>query len=160
MAAAMVTLPLSLEALDTAGVDTLCLFVVSDQRPLGGAAGYADWRLCGQLSRLLVDGFLEGSRGESLLLPSVGRMGPGRVVVLGVGPQAEASDPALVRTALEQAADVLNRVRVDSVAIELPGRGALDPAERNAALSEAFLPAFRGTKVTVLVDPPARSRAP
>lgn len=160
MPAAMVTLPLSLEALDATGVDTLCLFVVSDERPLGGAAGYADWRLCGQLSRLLVDGFLEGSRGESLLLPSVGRMGPGRVVVLGVGPQAEASHPAAIRGALEQAADVLNRVRVDSVAIELPGRATLGPAERNAALSEAFLPAFRGTKVTVLVDPPARSRSP
>ena len=160
MPAAMVTLPLSLEALDSAGVDTLCLFVVSDERPLGGAAGFADWRLCGQLSRLLLDGFLEGSRGESLLLPSAGRMGPGRLVILGVGPQAEAAHPAAVRSALEQAADVLNRVRVDSVAIELPGRAALGPAERNAALSEAFLPAFRGTKVTVLVDPPARSRSP
>lgn len=160
MAATMVTLPLSLEALDTAGVDTLCIFVPSDERPLGGAAGYADWRLCGQLSRLLVDGFLEGTRGESLLLPSAGRLGPGRVVVLGVGPRAQAGDPAAIRSALEQAADVLNRVRVDSVAIELPGRVALDPAQRNAALSEAFLPAFRGTKVTVLVDPPARSRSP
>jgi hypothetical protein len=160
MAAATVTLPLSLEALDAIGVDTLCLFVVSDERPLGGAAGYADWRLCGQLSRLLVDGFLEGTRGESLLLPSGGRMGPGRVVVLGVGPRAEAAHPAAIRSALEQAADVLNRVRVDSVAIELPGRAALGPAERNAALAEAFLPSFRGTKVTVLVDPPARSRSP
>src|SRR5215831_20221550 len=107
MSASIGTVTLTLDALDPLPVDTVCLFVTEDERPLGGAAGYADWRLCGQLSRLLVDGFLEGSRGESLLLPSAGRMGPGRVVILGVGPQSEASHPAAVRSALEQAADVL-----------------------------------------------------
>ena len=146
MPAAMVTLPLSLEALDATGVDTLCLFVVSDERPLGGAAGYADWRLCGQLSRLLVDGFLEGSRGESLLLPSSGRIGAPRVVVLGLGPGGEALHPGVLRSALSQAADVLNRVRVDSVALELPGRSALPQQERTSAFDEAFVPAFRGMR--------------
>src|SRR5215470_19549483 len=99
MSASVHTVPLTLDALDPLPVDTLCLFVSEDERPLGGAAGFADWRLCGQLSRLLVDGFFRGTRGESLLLPSAGRMGPGRVVILGVGPQAEAAHPAAVRSA-------------------------------------------------------------
>jgi hypothetical protein len=159
MGAALTTVPLSLEALDPLAVDTLCLFVAEDERPLAGAAGFADWRLCGQLSRLLADGFFRGARGESLLLPSGGRLGPARVVVLGLGPIAEASHPTAVRSALGNAADVLNRVRVDSVAIELPGRPSLDAAERTSALAEAFLPAFRGTRVTVLADPPSRSKA-
>src|SRR5262249_60449693 len=85
MSAAISTVALTLESLDPLPVDTVCLFVPEDERPLTGAAGYVDWRLCGQLSRLLVDGFFKGSRGESLLLPSNGRIGGPRGVVVGLG---------------------------------------------------------------------------
>ena len=156
MSAAVSTVPLTLDALDPLPVDTLCLFVSEDERPLGGAAGFADWRLCGQLSRLLVDGFFRGTRGESLLLPSNGRIGPPRLVVLGLGPGGEALHPGVLRTALSQAADVLNRARVDSVALELPGRGAMPAPERTSAFDEAFVPSFRGARVTLLADGPSR----
>ena len=86
MSAAVSSVLLTLDALDPLPVDTVCLFVSEDERPLGGAAGFVDWRLCGQLSRLLVDGFFKGTRGESLLLPSNGRIGAPRLVVLGLGP--------------------------------------------------------------------------
>ncbi len=156
MSASVNTVPLSLDALDPLPVDTLCLFVTEDERPLPGAAGYVDWRLCGQLSRLLVDGFFKGSRGESLLLPSSGRIGAPRVVVLGLGPGGEALHAGTLRSALSQAADVLNRAGADSVAIELPGRAALPAQDRRSAFDEAFVPAFRGTRVTLLTDGPAR----
>ena len=156
MSASVNTVPLTLDSLDPLPVDTLCLFVSEDERPLGGAAGFADWRLCGQLSRLLVDGFFRGARGESLLLPSNGRIGAPRLVVLGLGPGGQALHPGVLRMALSQAADVLNRARVDSVALELPGRGAMPAPERNSAFTEAFVPAFRGARVTLLADGPAR----
>jgi hypothetical protein len=156
MSAGVTTVPLTLDALDPLPVDTVCLFVPEDERPLTGAAGYVDWRLCGQLSRLLVDGFFKGTRGESLLLPSNGRIGPPRVVVLGLGPGGEALHPGVLRGALSQAADVLNRARVDSVALELPGRGAMPAPERTSAFDEAFVPAFRGTRVTLLAEGPVR----
>ena len=157
MSAALSTVPLALDALDPLPVDTVCLFVTEDERPLSGAAGYVDWRLCGQLSRLLVDGFFKGARGESLLLPSNGRIGPSRVVVLGLGPGGEALHEGVLRSALSQAADVLNRARVDSVALELPGRGAMPSPERTSAFDEAFVPAFRGARVTLLADGPVRT---
>jgi len=156
MSAAVNTVLLTLDALDPLPVDTVCLFVSEDERPLGGAAGFVDWRLCGQLSRLLVDGFFKGTRGESLLLPSNGRIRPPRLVVLGLGPGGEALHPGVLRTALSQAADVLNRARVDSVALELPGRGAMPAPERTSAFDEAFTPSFRGSRVTLLADGPAR----
>jgi len=156
VSASVGTVPLSLEALDPLPVDTLCLFVTQDERPLPGAAGFVDWRLCGQLSRLLLDGFFEGTRGESLLLPSGGRLGAGRVVVLGVGPGGESLHAGVLRSSLAQAADVLNRARVDSVALELPGRAALPLEDRTAAFQEAFLPSFRGSRVMLLGDAPAR----
>jgi len=157
VSASIHTVPLTLDALDPLPVDTLCLFVSEDERPLGGAAGFADWRLCGQLSRLLVDGFFRGTRGESLLLPSNGRIGAPRLVVLGLGPGGEALHPGVLRTALSQAADVLNRARVDSVALELPGRGVMPPKERTSAFDEAFIPAFRGARVTLLADGASRA---
>ncbi len=156
MSAGVTTVPLTLDALDPLPVDTVCLFVPEDERPLTGAAGYVDWRLCGQLSRLLVDGFFKGTRGESLLLPSNGHIGPPRVVVLGLGPGGESLHPGVLRGALSQAADVLNRARVDSVALELPGRGAMPGPERTSAFDEAFVPAFRGTRVTLLAEGPVR----
>lgn len=156
MSAAVNTVPLSLEALDPLPVDTLCLFVTEDERPLTGAAGYVDWRLCGQLSRLLVDGFFKGARGESLLLPSGGRIGAPRVVILGLGPGGEALHAGTVRAALSQAADVLNRAGADSIAVELPGRAALPVEDRSSAFREAFVPAFRGARVTLLSDGPVR----
>ena len=79
------------------------------------------------------------------------------MVVLGLGPGGEALHPGVLRTALSQAADVLNRATVDSGALELPGRGALPAQERTAAFDEAFLPAFRGAKVTLLADGASRA---
>ena len=157
MSASIATVTLTLDALDPLPVDTVCLFVTEDERPLGGAAGFVDWRLCGQLSRLLVDGFFRGVRGESLLLPSNGRIGAPRLVVLGLGPGGEALHPGVLRTALSQAADVLNRARVDSVALELPGRGAMPAQERTSAFEEAFVPAFRGARVTLLAAGASRA---
>ncbi len=142
---------LQLETLDMLhGVDTLCLFVAEDERPLTGASGLSDWRLCGQLSRLLAGGFFTGAEGDSLLLPSDGRLPPGRIVVLGVGRGAWSA--ARLRGALSRGAQVLDRARVASVALEVPAAGALDEATRAALLQQAFVPAFHGQTVLVLTD--------
>jgi len=144
---------LSLEALDTlSGVDTLCLFVAEDERPLSGAAGLTDWRLCGQLSRLLVDGFFSGAADDSVLLPSGGRIGPARIVVFGLGRSDRLSDGPAVGARLAAAAAVLNRAGATAVALEVPGAGVLPDAERVRALRAGFMPAFQGRHVAVLGD--------
>jgi leucyl aminopeptidase len=56
-----------------------------DERPLRGAAGRADWRLCGVISELVGDGRLRGKVGEATLVPSMGRLGAERVLLLGLG---------------------------------------------------------------------------
>ncbi|HMK71888.1 MAG TPA: M17 family peptidase N-terminal domain-containing protein [Myxococcaceae bacterium] len=144
---------LSLEALDTlTGVDTLCLFVAEDERPLAGAAGLTDWRLCGRLSRLLVEGFFTGAADDSVLLPSAGRIGPGRIVVFGLGRAERLADGPALGARLAAAAAVLNRAGASAVALEVPGGGVLPDAERVRALRAGFLPAFQGRHVAVLGD--------
>jgi hypothetical protein len=43
--------------------ETLVLPFFSDERPLRGAAGLCDWRLCGRLSRMLQAGRVAGQLG-------------------------------------------------------------------------------------------------
>jgi len=144
---------LSLETLDTLeGVDTLCLFVAEDERPLSGAAGLSDWRLCGQLSRLLVDGFFSGAADDSVLLTSNGRMAPGRIVVFGLGRKDRLSDGPALGARLAAAASVLDKAGALSVALEVPGAGRLADAERVRALKAGFLPGFHGQRLAVLGD--------
>jgi leucyl aminopeptidase len=56
-----------------------------DERPLRGAAGRADWRLCGAVSDLVGSGRLRGKVGEATLVPSMGRLAADRVLLLGLG---------------------------------------------------------------------------
>src|SRR4051812_45878205 len=64
--------------------ELLALPFFSDERPLRGAAGLADWRLCGRLSRLAQLGRIDGAVGESTLLPGM-RLPFARLVLYGVG---------------------------------------------------------------------------
>ena len=56
-----------------------------DERPLRGAAGRADWRLCGVVTDLVGRGRLRGKVGEATLIPSMGRLAADRVLLLGLG---------------------------------------------------------------------------
>jgi len=143
-----------LAALDAlTGLDALCLFVGEDERPLERLAGCVDWRMCGALSRVLKDRFFVGAAGDWLLLPSAGRVGPARLFAVGLGPRARC-DMHVVAHVLRTAAGVLSRAGVQAVGLELPGAGRVADTERARALSQHFLPAFTGTHVALLAEPP------
>lgn len=144
--------PLSLETLDTlAEVDTLLVFVGEDERPLQGVSGFLDWRMCGGFSRLLSTGFFSGAAGDSLLIPTAGRVAAGRVVALGVGKRTELTSSGVVE-ALGRAVQVLEKAGVSGVALEVPGGPLLDEGSRIAALEQVFLARFTGQRVVVLAD--------
>ncbi|KFA88176.1 M17 family peptidase N-terminal domain-containing protein [Archangium violaceum] len=150
-----------LQGLDSLeGVDALCLFVGEDDRPLPGSAGYVDWRLCGALSRVLQSGFFVGAQGDSLLLPADGRFPVPRIFVIGLG-RRKALDASSLGEALANAGQVLARAKVEGVALEIPGTGALDEAARAASLTDKFIPSFKGgKKVAVLADKELARRLP
>ena len=106
----------SFDALDTLSVETLALFMLSDQRPLRGAAGVVDWRLCGELSRALQGGGLTGKLGERLLMPTNGRIGARRLLVFGAG----ASDVPLGASELGRCLAVAHKAGASDLAVELP----------------------------------------
>jgi leucyl aminopeptidase len=143
---------IGLDGLDSlTGVDALCLFVAEDDRPLSGTAGYVDWRLCGALSRVLLQGFFQGEKEDWLLLPSDGRLPFPRIFAVGLG-RRRTLDADSLSDALADAAKVLSKAKVDSVALEIPGGSRVDEAAQAEAFLEYFLPGFKGKNVAVLAD--------
>ena len=60
-----------------------------DERPLRGGAARADWRLCGGISRRILDGDLSGESGEALLIGCGRALRAPRLLLLGLGARAD-----------------------------------------------------------------------
>ena len=108
---------LGLASLDALDVDAVAV-LVGPERPLQGLAGYVDWRLCGALTRAILDGHFAPEKGEALLLPSGRRLGPARVFCFGLGP--EALDAAGFAAAAGKACNAMARAGSASFATALP----------------------------------------
>src|SRR3954469_12160874 len=89
--------------------ETLVLPFFSDERPLRGAAGLCDWRLCGKLSQLLLSGKVGGGLGEATLYPRGRRLPFARLLLGGLGP-ADRFDEAAARQASAAIADKMRRL--------------------------------------------------
>ena len=107
----------SLEAIDALTAESIAMCVTTDVRPLSGASGFLDWRMCGRLSRLLTGGKMTGEVGETLMtssnLPHIKR-----VFLFGFGP----SDRVEVqcRDRFAHMVDVFDKAKVESIAVILP----------------------------------------
>ncbi len=123
--------PLTLEAIDQAAAEALCLFVGEDERPLTGLSGLADWRLAGGLSRLLRKGLVTGTRGEALLTPG-SRLGFRKLFLFGLGPigwPGTAGSESYEEQLSARVADCVRRLHaagVEDAAMQLPSRLPLD----------------------------------
>jgi hypothetical protein len=112
--------PLTLDAIDQAAAESLCLFIASDERPLTGLAGLTDWRLSGRLSKLLRSGLLSGAEGEAVLTPAGARLGFQKLFLFGLG-TSDQSDEALVERVAEALRKIAN-AGVREAAMQLPAR--------------------------------------
>lgn len=65
--------------------DAVVALYFSDQKPLQGPAALLDWRLDGQVTRLLLDGQLSGKAGEHLALQSNGKLKSSWALFVGGG---------------------------------------------------------------------------
>ncbi len=73
------------EPIDKVPSDTLVLSVFKDERPLKGANGLVDWRLCGKISRLIMDKTITCDYKEVTLIMSSKKMMAPRILVVGLG---------------------------------------------------------------------------
>jgi Cytosol aminopeptidase family, N-terminal domain len=120
---ALSVLPLDLARWDEAKRDALVLPVFKDDRPLRGAAGLADWRMCGRLSRLVKGNKATAEQGESLLLPPGRRLPFARVFWFGLGDAKGYSDERFKKD-VKWILDVITKAGISDWAVQLPGRAS------------------------------------
>jgi len=110
-----------LRKLDGLDVEVFASCFHEDERPLRGAAGLLDWRLCGRLSQLVRQNKILGTMGEIVLLPTMGRASFERILMVGAGPSASADAACAMRT-LSLLFEALDGLKIRRVALALPGR--------------------------------------
>jgi Cytosol aminopeptidase family, N-terminal domain len=126
--------------------DFVLVPIWTDVRPLRGASGLLDWRMCGRLSSWMVAGKVTGAEGEQTLFPSGGRLAWRLVLAVGAGATADFTEKrlgALVR----QMCKTARGLGVGHVAMALPVRDIAGSASPTAAGSE--LSARRALDVTL-----------
>lgn len=149
---ALSVLPLDLARWDETARDCLVLPVFRDDRPLRGAAGLADWRLCGRLSRLLLTQRATADAGETMMLPPGRRLRFARVMWFGLGDAKGYSDDRL-RKDLAWIATVVKNAGVTEWALQAPGRASGLIGARRAVEIILDEPAIADQAVTLLEDP-------
>lgn len=119
-----------LRALDALRGDAIVVSLFEDERPLRGATGLLDWRLCGRLSRLLLRGRVRGSRGERVLVPGRPRLPVDKLFLFGLGLRTS-FDEGVFRDAIRDIIETLDGVGARTVLLALPGRSIeLVPPDR------------------------------
>jgi len=137
------------------------VFFFESERPLRGGAGRADWRLCGQLSRLILSGKLTGAAGEAVLMPTGGGLAAPLLVGLGLGSR-NTFDAGACEALGREAVTRAWRLGAKSVALPLPDphAGDLELSERIDALVTGAIGALVGLSGDLrlrLVPPPAEA---
>ncbi len=130
---ASVIVELDANPLERVTADLVVVGFSPDDRPLRGSAGRADWRLCGELWRLVTSRRLNGMLGHAALLSSAGSLRAPLLLVLGLGHRAElAIEPwrDLGRDVVRRALDL----RVNRVALGLVSDAAKFGPEGTRAL--------------------------
>ncbi len=122
----------------------------ADERPLRGAAGLADWRLCGRLSRLLGAGRLLGSFGESTLLPGM-RLPFSRLLLFGAG-DSDHFDELRFKEAARALKVTVRGLGTSRYALALPGRSTGLIMARRAL--ELWLEMGDPAADVLLIEPP------
>jgi len=120
---ALSVLPLDLVRWDETSRDCLVLTVFKDDRPLRGAAGLADWRLCGRLSRLVKTNRASAEAGESMLLPPGRRLKFARILWFGLGESKSYNEDRFMHD-VAWILDVVKKAGVTDWAVQAPGRAS------------------------------------
>jgi hypothetical protein len=154
-------LPIDLARWDQAAAgDLLVVGLWSDVRPLRGAAGLLDWRLCGRVSALIAAGRVVGATDEQLLIPSAHRLSWRLALASGLGPSADFSEGRF-RRMVQLTLKTMRGLKLARVAMALPGReGDRIPARRafEMVMTETEEASPGLVEELTLIEPPAAQK--
>ncbi len=133
---------ISVETADITAVTTPALVVnlFSGVTAPGGATGAVDAALGGAISQLIEEGEIKGKQGELTMLHTMGKIGPARVLVAGLGKQDDFDADAARRVSAESLRYLRRRgVRRAVTVAHGAGAGGLSPEEAGCAIAEGAL---------------------
>ena len=108
------------EPIDKMLIDTLVLSIFKDEKPLKGANGLIDWRLCGRVSKLLMDKMISADYKESTLIFSVKDMMIKKMLIVGLGESKDFDDKRLYDISCF-IADTLKKINIKKISLAIPG---------------------------------------
>lgn len=134
-------------------IDAACLFVFADERPLQGLAGYIDWRLCGALSRILLEGRFVGEFGDALLFPVRRNISFSRIFCFGAGQGSQITRKSFSVLA-RKACETLSLAGSQAFIAELPPAHLphLEEEERAKIFLEEGVSRFSGQQILLVGD--------
>jgi len=140
------------QPLERVRADAVVVGYSPDDRPLRGAASRADWRLCGELWRLVAARKLNGALGRAALVSAAGPLRAPLLLVVGLGHRADLA----VDTWRQLGSDILRRVldlEIDRVVLGLASDAAiLGPAGTRALIAgAAAATAERSAKIRLVL---------
>lgn len=144
-----------LKLLDDISCEALAIPFFVEERPLKGAFGLLDWRLCGLLSRMMIRKRIDGSFKECILIPGRPHVAVEKLFLFGLGHE-ETFDEGVLETISEYILQTFTAVGVRNSAMVLPGR-ASDRIEPERAI-EVFLQVADSHEehdVVIVVEPEA-----
>jgi len=127
--------PPDLPAVERFRPDLLVVELCQGQRPFSGLLEQVDWRVGGMISRAVTRGWVTGALGELVLLGAGRHLRARHLVSVGLGRPEEASSLTCNRL-LDDIMEVCDGLRVESVALPLPGRST---GRIRAAVAGQFL---------------------
>lgn len=148
-----------LESLDELRGECLVLACFAEDRPLRGLGGLVDWRLNGQLSKLLLRDFVDGHFLEATLLLVAQRLPFERVLLVGLGKRSE-FNAARFEESCRFIFAKLTALQASQFAMVLPGRVGFDVGLRQAlagwrrAVIDAFGSRSHDAVALTLLEPP------
>jgi len=147
----MSSLGLAPGPIERARADLAVIALFAGERPLRGAAGRIDWRLCGRLSHLCAAGRVIGEPGCAVLIPGGGGVRAPRVLGLGLGAR-HALDAARWERWVDDALARARALRARQVALALPEAGDAQ-GERLAALAKSIAVTEGGLDILLAPEP-------
>ncbi len=133
---------INVETIDITTVATPALVVnlFSGVNKPAGATGAVDQALDGAICRLIEDGEIRGKQGEMTLLHTMGKIGPARVLVAGLGNREDFDADAVRRVSSEAVRFLQRRGIEEAVTIAHGvGSGGLSPEDTGRAIAEGAL---------------------
>lgn len=125
--------------LEELAADVLLCFHYEDEPAPRGRLGWVDWILGSPVQRLWARGRFSGARGAAALIPSGGKLGAEKVLILGLGQKGGLRMTALYEMSY-RAAEAVADLRADRILVDLPLRAFPDlpPARVRKAFLEGF----------------------